>query len=97
MFGPLSWGVLAVSSVVGGLFLATGNSATDYASGGIAVAAIGFAGTAMKYFGGQVDKERARGDRLELALIDKVLPALASASMAMTQAQEAIKEMRARS
>lgn len=90
----LGLGMMFLGVVQGGVLVLASTSTGDYVQGGVAAAAITFAGATVRYMGGMVDKERARGDRLEVALIDKVLPALQSAATAMTQAQEAIKEMR---
>jgi hypothetical protein len=79
-----------------GVWLAGQTSPGDYVQGGIAAAAITFAGATVRYMGGMVDKERARGDRLEVALIDKVMPAIGAASTAMQQSSDVVKELMAR-
>lgn len=65
----------------------------DYIQGGVAVAAIGFAGGVVKFMGTLVEKERSRGDRLETTLIDKALPAMTSSASALDGMQTAMREM----
>lgn len=91
--GPIGWAFMGLGAISAPVLIAAGSGPGDFVQGGVAAAAITFAGATVRYMGGMVDKERARGDRLELALIDKVLPALSSASTAMTQSNEVVKEL----
>lgn len=84
-------GVLGVYRFVASVDTPT--TPSDYIQGGVAVAAIGFAGGVVKFMGGLVEKERARGDRLETTLIDKALPAMTSSASALDGMQTAMREM----
>lgn len=63
-----------------------------YVQGGIAVAAIGFAGAVVKFMGALNDKERARGDRLEAAALGSVT-ANAASNAAMDKMGTAMTEI----
>lgn len=94
--GPTGWLLMGAGILSTPFLFAASGGPGDIIQGGVAAAAITFAGATVRYMGGMVDKERARGDRLELALIDKVLPALSSSSVAMTQSNEIVKELMAK-
>jgi hypothetical protein len=95
--GPVGLATMGVGVLVAPVLIAAGGSTPgDFVQGGIAAAAIAFAGATVRYMGAMVDKERARGDRLELALLDKVLPALGAANVAMTQSNDVVKELMAK-
>lgn len=67
----------------------TGDTAVN---GGIAAIVIGFAGTIVKIAFGMVDKERARGDRLEAAALAAV-PAMATQAQAAQQNIQTMQEL----
>jgi hypothetical protein len=70
----------------GGLFTPDGAF-----QGGAVVVVCGFAATVVKVLVGQIQQERGRGDRLEVSMLDKVLPAVTTCTVAVAAATDVMK------